>query len=144
MKGLDLYLATGFAFELLARSTYHRQFSIGPYFTTEILPALRCGQSRFYVNDNGVPTGMVTWARLSDAVEADVLRTGRALGSDEWASGPNLFFNDFIAPYGTKNEIIRDLRNVFPGETGSSVRRSEGAAVRKTNRWFNLRRSTPN
>lgn len=143
MKGLDLYLATGFAFELLARSTYHQQFSIGSYFTVEILPALRCGQSRFYVNNDGVPTGMVTWARLSDAVEADVLETGRALDLDEWACGPNLFFNDFIAPYGTKSAIVRDLRNVFPGETGSSLRRTEGAAVRKVNRWFNLRRGTP-
>ncbi|MCR4267396.1 toxin-activating lysine-acyltransferase [Nitratireductor sp. ZSWI3] len=141
MSRTDLYLGVGFAFELLARSAYHRTFPTGRYLTVEILPALRCGQARFYVNDDGFPTGLVTWARLSEEVEAEILATGRALQPQEWTCGERLFFNDFIAPYGTMAAMIRDLkRNVFPQETASSIRRLPEGRVRRINRWNSMAR----
>jgi len=137
MVKIDLYTCVGFALELLSKSEYHRQHSLGDYFRTEILPAYGFGQFRFYVNDQGIPTGLVTWAWLSDEVQAEIHKTGRALQRSEWRSGENLFFNDFVTPYGTMKPVLRDFtKNVFPMEIATSLRRNADGSVRRINRWI--------
>lgn len=63
MVKIDDFASVGYAFELLARSEYHRQFPLGEHFRVEILPAIWCGQARFSLMPEGIPTAMVTWGR---------------------------------------------------------------------------------
>ncbi|MFC5586090.1 toxin-activating lysine-acyltransferase [Nitratireductor kimnyeongensis] len=136
MMPIDLYSGVGYALELLARSENHRNFSLKRYLEVEILPPLRLGQARFYLTPDGIPTGFASWAFLDEDTERTVLETGRALGVHEWRCGDRLFFNDFLAPYGTAREIIFDLRkNIFPGRRATSVRRHASGALRSVKHW---------
>ncbi len=142
MVTLDYYASVGYALELLAQSEYHRQFKLGDYFRVEVLPALWCGQTRFYLTSEGIPTAMVTWAWLSEEVERNVHATGHALNEDEWNCGKRLFFNDWITPYGNIREVVHDMtHNIFPDEVATSLRRNPDGSVRRINRWtgVNLR-----
>lgn len=143
MVSIDYYTCVGYALELLAQSEYHRQFELDDYFCTEILPPLGCNQARFYVMSEGLPTGMVTWAWLSEEVERDVHTTGRALERGEWSGGDRLFFNDWITPYGNIKEALHDMtHHHFPNEVATSLRRHHDGSMRSINRWtgVNVRR----
>lgn len=136
MVNIDYYTSVGYALELLARSESHRDHILGDCFRIEILPALRCGQIRFYVTPEGVPTGLVTWAWLSKAVEHEMHTTSRALNEDEWNCGDRLFFNDWITPYDNIREVVADMkRNVFPEHSATSVRRNPDGTVRAVKYW---------
>lgn len=144
MVKIDYYASVGYALELLAQSEYHRQFEVGEYFRIEILPAIWCGQIRFYLTSEGIPTAMATWAWLSEETERDVHATGRALNEDEWNCGKRLFFNDWITPYGNIREVLHDMtHNTFPNEVATSLRRNPDGSVRRINRWtgVNLRKA---
>ncbi|MBK5933385.1 cytolysin-activating lysine-acyltransferase [Rhodovulum imhoffii] len=144
MVNIDYYASVGYALELLAQSEYHRQFKLGDYLRVEILPALWCGQARFYVTNEGIPTAMVTWAWLSPEVERDVHKTGRALANEEWNCGDRLFFNDWITPFDNIREVLHDMtHNIFPDEVATSLRRNHDGTVRRINRWtgVNLRKT---
>lgn len=133
---LDVYSKVGFALVLLAQSHYHRQHQLGNYLRTEILPPILANQVRFYLTEKGVPTAMVTWAWLSPEVEQDLHNTGRALAKNEWQSGEQLFFNDWIAPYGNIRSAMHDIAtHVFPQHTATSIRRHQDGSIRKINYW---------
>ena len=147
---LDFYTQLGFAVDLLSQSKYHRDRQFGPYLRNEILPAISQGQARFFVSSSNLPVALVTWAWLDDATLADLHETGRCLGLDEWRSGEHLFFNDWIAPYGTTRDIFREFCDrVFPEvNEASSLRRNPDGSVRRINRWrrtggeFRLRKAS--
>jgi cytolysin-activating lysine-acyltransferase len=134
---IDYYAGVGYALELLAQSEYHKKFSLGDYLCVEILPALWCGQSRFYLTPEGIPAAMVTWAWLTEETLREIEATGRALGQNEWTGGDRLFLNDWISPYGNVREYARDLmENLFPQVTAAtSIRRNQDGSVRWVNRW---------
>lgn len=137
MAELDYYASVGFALALLAKSRYHRQYRVGNYFETEIFPAFLARQVRFYMTEEGEPTAMVTWAWLSEEVEADIHETGRALTHTEWKCGDRLFFNDWITPYRNTREVLLDMmENIFPTEPfATSLKRNQDGSVRYVNRW---------
>ncbi|MBM7068644.1 toxin-activating lysine-acyltransferase [Actibacterium sp. 188UL27-1] len=142
MVRIDPYTSCGYAIELLALSQYHRQFRLKSYLEREVFPALRAEQVRFYCADDGRPTAMVSWAWLSEPVEHEVHRTGRALSANEWRCGDRLFFNDCITPFGNVREVLRDMtHNVFPENAATSLRRNQDGSVRRINHWtgVNLR-----
>ena len=142
MTGIDPYIGAGYALELLTRSDYHRQMPVGDLIRSAIVPPLWYGQCRFYLSEDGRPTGMITWAWLSEEVERDVHATGRALTDEEWMSGDRLFFNDWITPSAADMRfIIQDIgHNVFPDGVATSLRRNPDGSVRRINRWTGARR----
>ncbi len=137
MVKMDNYSSVGFALELLAQSPYHRQYKLGDYFRSEILPAIWAQQVRFYLTDRGLPTAMVTWAWINEDVEQDLHATGRGLKQSEWCCGDRMFMNDWVSPYGGLRHYVRDMMdNVFPDvEFASSMRRNLDGSVRRINRW---------
>ena len=147
MQPIDLYASVGYALELLARSEYHRRHRVGRYLAVEILPALRRRQVRFQLTPDGIPTAMVTWAWLSEAVEREVHETGRALARHEWSCGDRLFFNDWVSPYGNAREVRRDVLEAFGVDGATSLCRNPDGSVRRINRWVRpraeLRRPLP-
>lgn len=133
---IDPYAGLGYAIELLALSGYHRNFRLADYLCVEILPALSAGQLRFYLTDEGIPTGMVTWAWLSADIERQIHETGRALSSGDWRCGERLFFNDWITPYENIREVLHDMtHNIFPDQRATGLRRNPDGSVRRVNRW---------
>lgn len=134
---IDYCTSIGFALELLATSAYHKQLKARSYICSQILPALRVNQIRFYLTDQGIPTALVTWALLSEEVERELHTSGRSLTGKEWNCGPRLYFNDCIAPYGNYRVVSHDLvHNVFPDvKIASSLRRNADGTVRRINRW---------
>lgn len=145
MVNIDYYAANGFALELLAQSDYHKQFALGDFFRTEILPALWCGQVRFWIADNGLPTAMITWAWLPKSARDEIHLTGRSIARDEWQGGEHPFINDCVAPYGNMRSVASEIATVlFPDHIVSSLRRNPDGSIRRINRWtgVNLRKSS--
>jgi len=87
---------------------------------------------RWHRNDQIV--GVATWAWLSEAAAEAMLAEG-GVAPDAWQSGDQLWFIDVIAPYGDMRAISRDLRSLFPGKTGHSVRWNADGTVRKLGRF---------
>ena len=68
------------------------------------------------------PVGVVTWAFVSDEVLLELMQGKRAVAPDEWRCGENLFFEDFVAPYGDAPEMMRKVRTKFRDILGKGVR----------------------
>lgn len=78
--------------------------------------------------------GVATWAWLSESAAKAMLADG-GVAPEAWQSGDQLWFIDVIAPFGDMPAISRDLRSLFPGVTGHSVRWNEDGTVRKIGRF---------
>jgi cytolysin-activating lysine-acyltransferase len=110
---------------LMMNSPLHMHYRVKE-ISERILPSILHNQFRIYEKD-GRPIGFMNWALLCDEVEAKY-QTGRhELDFLEWNSGQNLWFHEFIAPFGHTKYIVRDLRqNIFPTHEG------DGKALRVT------------
>jgi len=84
-----------FAF-LAFRSPRHQGMALG-LLRESFEPPIELGQFRIFRFD-GIPRGLVTWARLNLDAERDYLERGR-LDPNAWASGDRLWIIDLIAPY---------------------------------------------
>lgn len=143
------YRNIGNCFYLLAHSDTHRNFNLSRYMDVEICPANWLGQLRIYTNVEQQPVGFVTWARVSPEVKEELIVSSRALMFDEWNKGSELFFNDFVAPWGGVRNMLNDMtKNVFPKEEAFSVSRDSNGDVEKVQRWvgkqFHLNRGDGN
>ncbi len=134
---LDIYTSLGIVLELLSRSEYHKQQHMVRYIRKNILPAFQYRQTKMYMNSSGVPVAFISWAGISDEVKREIHQIGRSLRYSEWRCGGNIFFNDFIAPYGHVKFVVRDiLHNIVPvGAVATGVRHALDGSVRKVNRW---------
>lgn len=103
-----------------------------------IVPALKSGQCKIYVNDDVGPAAFVTWAFLDDECHEAMLSHGRNPPADRWAAGKHLWVMDIVAPYGDAPRIVRDLqRNLFPNMHGHSIRRDPDGRVVRIAKWRN-------
>jgi cytolysin-activating lysine-acyltransferase len=82
----------------------------------------------FYAPDR--PIGVALWAKVAPHV-AERLATGNArLSPHDSKSGDELWLVDIIAPFGGKDEMLKDLKlNVFPQETIKFAGVKEGKLV---------------
>ena len=134
---LDRFAALGLALEVLATSSYHSKFRPRLYFKVQVNKPLSLGQARFYMADQGRPTGMVTWAWLSEHVEAQLLESGGRLSANDWQSGDRLFFYDWISERCATPGMMRDLiRDVFADHRATSIRRADDGSIKKICRWM--------
>ena len=139
MVTLGYYPSVGFALELLSKSKYHAQFLARDYLRNEVLPPLSMSNVKFYLCKDYSPSAMVTWAYVSEAVEAELHATGRTLYFDEWNCGDRVFINDLIAPYQNSRSVIHDIKNnLFPNSRATSIRRNDDASVKKINKWIGV------
>ena len=113
---------------LMMCSELHRKYQIID-IAELFLPSLIHNQFR-YCEVDGQPLGFVNWAWLTDEIE-EKYKTGKyVLKLDEWQGGSNLWFIEFIAPFGHTHLMIKDLRtNILPkGTLAKSLRiRSDGS-----------------
>ena len=98
---------------LMMDSSIHKHYRVGD-ISNVIIPALHLNQFRIY-RIGHQPVGFVSWAYLSDEIEKKYTSSPMLLELLDWRSGNNLFFIDFIAPFGHARKIIQDLKiNIFP------------------------------
>ncbi len=101
---------------LMINSPLHRQYNISD-IAERFVPAMLHNQFRYYEID-GNPIGFVNWAWLTDEVEQKFIDGAYVLNLDEWQGGNNLWFPEFIAPFGHARYIVKDLRtNILPKGT---------------------------
>lgn len=132
----DALTALGIAIGQLAASPYHCQFKLSYYLPVEILPPLKASQLRCFLDAEGTPVGLTTWAWLSDTQRRDIHETGRALQPDEWKGGSHPFVNDWITEPRAFRAVMTEKRDViFPDHIVSSLRRNPDGSVRRINKW---------
>jgi hemolysin-activating ACP:hemolysin acyltransferase len=134
---VDRFAAAGIALELFASSPLHRKFRPARYFPVHVIPALKLGQARVYLDLDGQAVAFITWAWLSDAVKAEFLSSGRAPTQEDWTSGNRAFVHDWVAlPRGTQ-VVVRDLKyGLFRDHVVTGIRRRADGSVRKIGRWI--------
>lgn len=108
---------------LCTHSRLHKQYTVG-MIASRIAPSLALGQFRYYEDAEGRPVAFCNWALLTDALLARALAGDFSPSLEDWRSGGNLYFPEFIAPFGHCRMIVRDLRTaVVPaGARGWSTR----------------------
>jgi len=116
---------------LMMKSPIHEKFLIKD-IKDFVVPPISCNQFRIYKNSKDMPVGYVSWALVSDELEHKMLHEKYCLKHNEWQTGKNLVFIDFIAPFGHAKKIIKDLRTkIFPNKTGCYLRFDDIGKCRK-------------
>ena len=139
----DRFWVLGLMLTALAQADYHRGFPIQHYVRVELIPAIERHQFWCFWDAGGEP-GFVTWAWVSPSVQDRLHHHGHALGANEWQTGSNLFFNDWVTPGGLVRAALRFCtRDIFPDDVATSLRRNADASVRKINRWTGVNRRRP-
>ncbi len=120
---------------LMMSSQLHRQYEIVD-LADRFVPALIHNQFRYY-EINGNPIGFVNWAWLSDEVEKKYSTGEYVLSLDEWNCGKNLWFPEFIAPFGHARLIVKDMRtNILPkGTPAKSFKIRPDGSLRSISHW---------
>ena len=137
MDKLNSYSQIGICFELLAHSDTHKNYSCATYLDTEVCPANWLSQLRIYFNDDQEPVAFVTWAEVCEQTQKELIDDSRALYYQDWNNGDNLYFNDFVAPWGGVKEILTDLTShIFADREAFSLSRHADGTVRKKHRWI--------
>lgn len=127
-------LLLGEATFLFLNSPLHLGYAVHQ-LTTFILTPLRLGQFRIYRSARG-PVAYVAWAWLTAAAAEDYALQRRGLTPADWNAGDQLWFIEFIAPFGHGPRIVADLRqNVFPRAVAQSLRRHTDGRPPTRVRW---------
>ncbi len=116
---------------LMMLSKVHRHYQVRD-IADIILPAVNLNQFQIYRDTKKRPIGLVTWSRLSEEVMQRYMAGGTVLSEQDLTSGDQLFFLDFIAPYGHMKQISQHLKtNVFPNESAKALRIIDGKPPQK-------------
>ena len=116
---------------LMMLSKVHRKMQVRD-IADIILPPINLNQFRIYYNSQKEPVGFVTWGNFDEATLQKYLLGDTILTTEEWNGGDNLFFTDFIAPFGHTKKIFKDLtHNIFPNKTAQTIRFTEQGKHRK-------------
>lgn len=130
IQRIDLYTAIGMSAWLCSQTKYYKTWALNA-FDTNIVPPLMKNQYKIYLDEQGTPVGLVTWAWLNGGA-CDKAMQGESLLWEEWTSGNHLYCHDFLAPWGHGKKIFKDMKEqVFP-EVGEvkAVRRDLNGAIR--------------
>lgn len=121
---------------LMMASSLHENYRIRDV-NNNIIPALQLNQFRIYKIGNK-PIGFVSWAYLSDDIENKFTSEPIFLELEDWHSGDNLFFMDFMAPFGHARQIIQDLRdNIFQNyQIAKALRFKEIGNLKKVAKYY--------
>lgn len=118
-------LLLGEATFLFLQSPPHLQYRLHQ-FAAHALAPLRLNQFRIYRGAKG-PVGFVAWAWLDEARAARYAEGDTTLSADDWRSGPQLWFIEFIAPFGHARRMVDDLRSGLFRQQVARARRVRAA-----------------
>lgn len=110
---------------LMSRSEVHKKFTVEDIGRL-IIPAIIHNKVRFYV-DNGKMVGFTTFAFLSPEAEEGYLNGTRKLQpSDFKGEEGNMWFIDFVAPFGHTRPFVKALRKEFSSQRAKIKRYTTG------------------
>ena len=128
-RPLDKVSAVGHATWLMSQSSVHKHL-----FITDIewllLPPIAAGQFRLWRKDN-MPLAFASWAFLNEETERRMVEGKGRIGPGAWTSGDRLWLMDLIAPFGGREDALKELKSVvFPGRTIKSLQPDQSGAMR--------------
>ena len=139
----DLTTTLGIALQLMSVSDVHRSWTVA-HCARLLPPPIALGQFRVYLA-GGRPVGFASWAFLGPVARDGLLTRTRKLQPEDWASGPDAWVMDFIAPYGHTWAMVDDLqRTALADHIVHATRRKPDGTIRKIGRWtgINVRRKS--
>ncbi|MGB9151378.1 MAG: toxin-activating lysine-acyltransferase [Burkholderiales bacterium] len=82
-----------------------------------IMPPLILNQASLFMKE-GIPRAYVGWALVNDDVQQRLAQGDTRLAPREWKSGNNLWLIDLVTPFGSPEEVIKELREqLFPTQS---------------------------
>lgn len=86
-----------------------------------LMPPVVLDQCKLYMK-NEMPWAFVTWAFVSDEIDARLRSHSPKIAPHEWKSGENVWLIDIVAPFGQTDEMIDELRRMqFYGRKVSAL-----------------------
>ena len=80
-----------------------------------LMPPVVLDQCKLYMKDE-MPWVFITWALVSDEIDARLRSQVPKIAPHEWKSGEHVWLIDVVAPFGQSEEMIEELRKTqFPG-----------------------------
>src|SRR3990172_990078 len=80
-----------------------------------VMPPILLDQCKLYMKEE-IPWAFITWALVSDEIDARLRSQIPKIAPHEWKSGEHLWLIDVVAPFGQAAEMIEELRKTqFPG-----------------------------
>ena len=101
----------GAATWLMMHSPEHRHLLLSD-LEWRLLPPLRLGQCRLF-QERGKPVAFVTWARLTEEVEARCKSRTARLKPNEWNDGERIYVVDVVTPFGGRTQVLDAIRDVL-------------------------------
>ncbi|HOI74121.1 MAG TPA: toxin-activating lysine-acyltransferase [Syntrophales bacterium] len=92
----------------LAMNSPAHRFMFVADFEWRILPPVVLDQAKVYMRDES-PVAFASWAFLSKEVADRYRKIGR-LAPPDWKSGDEPWLIDVIAPFGSVEEVVKDLK----------------------------------
>lgn len=112
---------------LLSHSPAHLGYTVADLMRFFLVP-VRLDQFRIY-RTKGRPVGFVAWAYLSREIAAQYAIGNYELQTKDWRSGQEVWFVEFIVPFGHARRIIDDMReDSFAEACVHYLRRRDGSA----------------
>jgi len=94
----------------LAMNSPAHRFMFVADFEWRILPPLIIEQAKVYTREEA-PVAFASWAFLSPEAEARYRQIGK-LAPPDWKSGTEPWLIDVIAPFGSVEEVLKDLKSI--------------------------------
>ena len=105
---------------LVAHSMTHHHYKMHS-IKRIFIPPVRYGQYRVFYFDSK-PTGVCTWAWVSDEILHKLKHENYLIQPKDWQSGKNLWFADWISPFGRTREMVRSMREFVTKTYGANVK----------------------
>ena len=86
-----------------------------------LMPPVVLDQCKLYMKDE-MPWVFITWALVSDDIDARLRSMVPKIAPHEWKSGEHVWLIDIVAPFGQSDEMVEELRMTqFPGRKVSAL-----------------------
>lgn len=105
---------------LCSHSPVHREYTAA-MIQHLFIPPILLKQYLLYENSQG-PLAFCSWSFLSDKKLYQVQHEQYVISPNDWQSGSQLFFPDFLAPFGHCKRVVKDLRKLFAGRKAHGLR----------------------
>ena len=106
MKNIE---AIGKIVWLMGQSKAHQAHDVADLHRV-VLPPVAFQQYRIWETED-YPVGYMSYALFNEEAEAAFISNSRFMEPEDWKSGDRLWLVDFIAPFGSVREIVREGRS---------------------------------
>ena len=105
---------------LVALSDFHHHWKMHK-IKRVFVPPLKYGQYRmWYVNHE--PRGFCAWAWVSDEILHKLQHEDYLIQPEDWKSGKNLWFAEFLSGFGNTRSMVKDMRRHILYQYGENIK----------------------